>query len=384
MRPISTKRRCGRRATPRTRRARSKAFRPDLLDQVFRAHQQPLHCSARTAQMRHLRTAQRRPRCADLAHRSARLPQPADLSGGGDAGRRAAAAPLCAQPDGVLFLGKAETQLARSQLFKPVEMQAPHLRQGGAGVAASQRQRAGVRPRIDRTENQPLECALLEAVLNECDHGFPRRRPRAAVVTLANATARTCFRSARPTSAGRSRTCRFPIGRWSCAGRSSEVLDTAPAIRLEHQEYHLPARPIRLRLTIEIRRCRGGRTAAASGAAVVHRHDPRCITLQRELETAQENLENYDRGTAVGERGARDDQRRAAIDQRGARDDQRGAAVHQRGARDDQRGSRSSNEEMEVANEELRRPVRAGVEYRSYPESVLRSMDAASSCSTTT
>jgi two-component system CheB/CheR fusion protein len=189
--------------------------------------------------------------------------------------------------DGFLFLGKAETQLARSALFKPVQMKhriftkvPQEWRRNGGGLTINREYRGDV----------PMAHArLLETVLNEAATAF-LVVDETGIVTLANATARNML------SVGEADIGRpfqdLPISYrpLELRGPIEEVLRDKRGIRLDHQEYHISQNDI-IRLSIDIRPLH--RPDGSAYAALLSFTDTtRLYTMQRELETAQENLEN--------------------------------------------------------------------------------------------
>lgn len=121
-------------------------------------------------------------------------------------------------PTGFLFLGKAETQLARSALFKPVDSKHRIF----AKVPQEWRRPIGrTFPGRENRENVP-QAGLVEAALNECG---------AAVMVideggwspLPTSPRDNCSVWVTRISGARSRTCRSHTGRLNCADRSTRL-----------------------------------------------------------------------------------------------------------------------------------------------------------------
>ena len=137
-------------------------------------------------------------------------------------------------------------------------------------------------------------------------------------------------------SAGRSRTSPSPIGRSSCAARSTRSAACAAG---SHRASGIssPARrtgPPDHRIAPLIV---AGRQALR-GPADLHRHDAH-LHPAAGAGGGPGKPGDHDRGTAIGERGTGDHQRGTAVNQRGTRNHQRGTPIHQRGIGDHQRGA---------------------------------------------
>ncbi len=273
-------------------------------------------------------------------------------------------------PNGFLFLGKAETQLAQSQLFKPVEMRhrifskVTHSwrRANGSALASG---------REFRTENQPSNERLLQAVLNESTTAF-LVVDQSGVVTLANSTARNLL-SVSDADIGRPfQDLPISYRPLELRGPIEQVLDNSNGIRLEHQEYHLPSNDL-LRLTIEIRALRrpDGRPEAA---LLSFTDSTRLYTLQRELQTAQENLENSieELQSANEELETTNEELQSTNEELETTNEELQSTNEELETINEE--SRSSNEEMESANEELRIQNDQASMHRLHLESVLRSL----------
>ena len=274
-------------------------------------------------------------------------------------------------PQGVLFLGKAETQLARSALFKPVEMKhrifvkVPQewRRTAGGGLATTR----------DYSGDMPVpQAKLLEAVLNEAAAAY-LVVDEAGVVTLANSAARHLL------SVGEADIGRpfqdLPISYrpLELRGPIEEAMRERRVIRLEHQEYHLSQSEV-IRLTIEIRplfrQDGGGYAALLSFANTTQIH-----AMQRELEAAQENLEQTieELQSANEELETTNEELQSTNEELETTNEELQSTNEELETINEE--ARSSNEEMESANEELRIQAQQAVSFKSYLESVLRSMN---------
>ena len=273
--------------------------------------------------------------------------------------------------EGHLFLGKAETQLARSALFRPVEMKHRIFLK----VPQEWRRTTGGGLAIVREHRSPAEAPqarLLEAVLNEAPAAF-LVVDQAGVVTLANAAARHLL------SVGEADIGRpfqdLPISYRPLEMRApiEEALRDRRVIRLEHQEYHQSQTEI-IRLTIEIRPLfrQDGSTYAA---LLSFTNTTQIFAMQRELETAHESLEQSieELQSANEELETTNEELQSTNEELETTNEELQSTNEELETINEE--ARSSNEEMESANEELRIQAQQAVSYKGYLESVLRSMN---------
>lgn len=274
-------------------------------------------------------------------------------------------------PDGFLFLGKAETQLARSALFRPVEMkhriftkvQQEWRRTNGGGLTINRDLRGDI---------SVSHARLLETVLNEAGTAF-LVVDETGVVTLANATARNML------SVGEADIGRpfqdLPISYrpLELRGPIEEVLRDRRGVRLDHQEYHISQNDI-IRLSIDIRPLHRP-DGSAYAALLAFTDTTRLYTMQRELETAQENLENSieELQSANEELETTNEELQSTNEELETTNEELQSTNEELETINEE--SRSSNEEMESANEELRILADQAASSRSYLESVLRSLN---------
>jgi two-component system CheB/CheR fusion protein len=273
--------------------------------------------------------------------------------------------------EGFLFLGKAETQLARSALFKPIEMKhrifvkVPQewRRTVGGGLAIVPDSRADV----------PVSQArLMEAVLNEAAAAY-LVVDEAGVVALANAAARHLL------SVGEADIGRpfqdLPISYrpMEMRGPIEEAMRERRIIRLDHQEYHQSQHEI-IRLTIEIRPLLRG-DGSPHAALLSFTNTTNVYGMQRELETAQDNLEQ-----TIEELQSTNEELQSTNEELQSTNEELETTNEELQSTNEEletinEEARSSNEEMESANEELRLQAQQAVSYKTYLESVLRSMN---------
>lgn len=274
-------------------------------------------------------------------------------------------------PDGVLFLGKAETQLARSALFKPLEMKhrifvkvsQEWRRTVGGGLATTREYRSEV----------PLSSGrLMETVLNEAAAAF-LVVDEAGTVTLANLSARQLL------SVGEADIGRpfqdLPISYrpLELRGPIEEALRERRVVRLEHQEFHQSQTEI-IRLTIEIRPLYRN-DGSVHAALLTFTNTTQIYAMQRELQTAQESLEQSieELQSANEELETTNEELQSTNEELETTNEELQSTNEELETINEE--SRSSNEEMESANEELRIQAQQAVSYKTYLESVLRSMN---------
>jgi two-component system CheB/CheR fusion protein len=271
----------------------------------------------------------------------------------------------------ILFLGKAETQLARSALFNPVEMKHRIFTKvpqewrrplGGAFGSGGGRSRSS-RPR-------PIRGCSSGAQRGR--HGLSGGR-RNGAVALANVPAqrllgrrRARYRPAVPGPAdllSPDRTARpdrrgVPPARGRSAWRSGISPHQTEVDAPDHRRAAAVLRPRRL-----------GPTRCCCPSAT----PPGCHALQRELEAAQESLENSieELQSANEELETTNEELQSTNEELETTNEELQSTNEELETLNEE--ARSSNEEMESVNEELRIQAEQASSYRLYLESVLRS-----------
>jgi len=273
-------------------------------------------------------------------------------------------------PNGYLFLGKAETQLARSPLFRAIEMKhrifskvAQEWRRpvGGFGVG-----------RLRSAELTLPSAIVLDAVINEAGTALLVVDEGGAVV-LANRPARQLLGVGEADIGRPFQDLPISYRPMELRGPIEEVFRERRGIRLEDQEYRLTQSDV-MRLTIDLRPL--ARPDGAVQAVLLAFTDvTRTHALQQELETAQESLENSieELQSANEELETTNEELQSTNEELETTNEELQSTNEELETLNEE--ARSSNEEMESVNEELRIQAEQATSYRLHLESVLRSMN---------
>ncbi|WP_426000413.1 CheR family methyltransferase [Caulobacter sp. DWR1-3-2b1] len=273
--------------------------------------------------------------------------------------------------DGYMFLGKAETQLARSGLFNPLEMKhriftkVPQewRRPLNPGFGAT----LGSRP--EASSNDPR---LFELVLNEASTAF-LVIDETGVVILANLAAHGLLGVGEP-DVGR------PFQDLPISYRPVELraqIDAAfrhrRSVRLSDQEYR-PTGLEAIRLTIDVRPLYRP-DGSVHAVLLSFSDDTQGYGLRRELEVLQENLENSieELQSANEELETTNEELQSTNEELETTNEELQSINEELETLNEE--ARSSNEEMESVNEELRLQGQQATSYRLHLESVLRAMN---------
>jgi two-component system CheB/CheR fusion protein len=272
--------------------------------------------------------------------------------------------------EGYLFLGKAETQLARSALFRPVEMKhrifmkvPQEWRRPLGGFAAG---------RAARTEPVAADLRLLDAVINEADHAL-LVVDDAGSVALANRPARNLLGVGEADLGRPFQDLPISYRPMELRGPIDEVFRQRRGILLEDQEYRLNQNEV-MRLTIDIRPLQRP-DGSVHAVLLIFADQTRMHALQRELEAAQENLEHSieELQSANEELETTNEELQSTNEELETTNEELQSTNEELETLNEE--ARSSNEEMESVNEELRIQAEQASSYRLYLESVLRAMN---------
>jgi two-component system CheB/CheR fusion protein len=273
--------------------------------------------------------------------------------------------------DGFLFLGKAETQLARSALFNPVEMKhriftkvPQEWRRPLGGAFGSG---MGV-----RAEPSPTNPRLFEMVLNEASTAYLVVDETGAV-TLANTAAQRLLSVGEPDIGRPFQDLPISYRPIELRGPIDEAFRQRRSVRLNDQEYRLSGSET-MRLTIDVRPLY--RLDGSPHAVLLAFSDTtHSYALQRELETAQESLENSieELQSANEELETTNEELQSTNEELETTNEELQSTNEELETLNEE--ARSSNEEMEAVNEELRVQAEQAANYRVHLESVLRAMN---------
>jgi two-component system, chemotaxis family, CheB/CheR fusion protein len=274
--------------------------------------------------------------------------------------------------DGCLFLGKAETQLARSKLFTPIDMKHRLFRKvpqewrrvGGGGLLL------GADPPRDAAPS--LHTRLLESIVDSSPTAY-LAIDNDDVLLFASAGARRLLEVG-DSDVGR------PFQDLSVSYRPIElrsqiddVRRLGRPIRIEHQEYHRPpAEPIRLTIDVSPLIARDARQFAV---LLTFADTTRTFTLQQELEAAQESLE-----TTIEELQSANEELETTNEELQSTNEELETTNEELQSTNEELETtneelRSANEELESTNEELRRHSDEFGDYRHHVDAILRGLD---------
>lgn len=275
-------------------------------------------------------------------------------------------------PDGFLFLGKAETQLARSSLFRPVDMKHRIF----AKVPQEWRRPLNGSFTANRPTrlDMPLpDVHLLEAVIDEVGTALLVIDDSGAVA-LANLPARNLLGVGEADLGRPFQDLPISYRPIELRGPIDEAFRGRRGLRLEDQEYRLNQTEV-MRLTIDVRPLQ--RADGSVHAILLAFHDHTGIHgLRRELEAAQENLEQSieELQSANEELETTNEELQSTNEELETTNEELQSTNEELETLNEE--ARSSNEEMDPVNEELRIQAEQAAGYRLHLESVLRSMNA--------
>jgi two-component system CheB/CheR fusion protein len=276
--------------------------------------------------------------------------------------------------DGCLFLGRAETQLGRSKLFKPIDMKhrlfrkTPQLwRRSGTGGVQLGRE-------LSRDPGSAAaQAQLLEAIVDHSASAY-LAIDSDDVLTFASAAARRLL------EVGDSDVGRpfqdLPVSYRPIELRTpiDDVRRLMRPVRIEHQPYHRsPGDPIRL--TIEVAPLIS-REGGPPTVLLTFSDTTRTFTLQQELEAAQESLETTieELQSANEELETTNEELQSTNEELETTNEELQSANEELETTNEE--LRSANEELEATNDELRRHSDEFAAYRLHAEGILRGLDA--------
>jgi two-component system, chemotaxis family, CheB/CheR fusion protein len=272
--------------------------------------------------------------------------------------------------DGYLFLGKAETQLARSALFRPVEMKHRIF----AKVPQEWRRPIGsfAAARVPRMDSAAADVRLLEAIVNEAGNAL-LVVDESGSVALANLPARQLLGVGDADLGRPFQDLPISYRPIELRGPIEEVFRQRAGVRLEDQEYRLNQSEV-MRLTIDVRPL-FNLDGSVYAVLLAFIDQTRLHTLHRELEAAQENLEHSieELQSANEELETTNEELQSTNEELETTNEELQSTNEELETLNEE--ARSSNEEMESVNEELRLQAEQASIYRIYLESALRAMN---------
>jgi two-component system CheB/CheR fusion protein len=271
---------------------------------------------------------------------------------------------------GHMFLGKAETQLARSRLFEPVDLKHRLFRKvpqgwrrtSGGGLSLSEPRQAFM----------PQQVKLVEAITDTAATAYLAVGMDGRLI-YANPAARRLLEVGEGDIGRAFQDLSVSYRPTELRSRIDEAHRIGRSLRIEHQDYHRPpADPIRLSIDITPL-FQNDKDQFATLLAFTD--TTRTYQLQRELEAAQESLE-----TTIEELQSANEELETTNEELQSTNEELETTNEELQSINEELETmneelRSANEDMEAANDELRRQSVEHTEYRRYAESVLRSMD---------
>jgi two-component system, chemotaxis family, CheB/CheR fusion protein len=270
---------------------------------------------------------------------------------------------------GVLFLGKAETQLARSKLFQPIDMKhrlfqkVPQGWRRGAGdgiMADGKRHDGGV----------SRQTGLLEGIIDNAASAYLAIDTN-GIVVFANLPARRMLEVGEADVGRAFQDLSISYRPVELRGRIDEAHRQGRPVRIEHQAYHRPpADPIRLTIDVAPLATREGQVIAT---LLTFTDTTRTFRLQQELEAAQESLE-----TTIEELQSANEELETTNEELQSTNEELETTNEELQSTNEELETtneelRSTNEQLEHTNDELRRQSDASNSYRQYAEAILRS-----------
>jgi two-component system, chemotaxis family, CheB/CheR fusion protein len=273
---------------------------------------------------------------------------------------------------GVLFLGKAETQLARSKLFQALDMKHRLFQKvpqgwrrvaGGGIMSGGERNNGGVLP----------QNGLLDAIIDNAISAYLAIDTN-GIVVFANALARRMLEVGEADVGRAFQDLSISYRPVELRSRIDEAHRQGRPVRIEHQAYHRPpADPIRLTIDVAPLATRDGQVIAT---LLTFTDTTRTFRLQQELEAAQESLE-----TTIEELQSANEELETTNEELQSTNEELETTNEELQSTNEELETtneelRSTNEQLEHTNDELRRQSAASDAYRQYAEAILRSTNS--------
>jgi two-component system CheB/CheR fusion protein len=271
---------------------------------------------------------------------------------------------------GSMFLGKAETQLARSRLFEPVDLKHRLFRKVPQGWRRTSG--GGLSVPEPRQPFMPQQIKLVEAIIDTAATAYLAVDMDGRLI-YANPAARRLLEVGEGDIGRAFQDLSVSYRPTELRSRIEEAQRNRRTLRLEHQDYHRPPAD-RIRLSIDITPLfQNDKEQFATLLAFTD--TTRNYQLQQELQGAQESLE-----TTIEELQSANEELETTNEELQSINEELETTNEELQSTNEELETtneelRSANEDMEAGNDELRRHSAEYTEYRRYAESVLRSMD---------
>jgi two-component system CheB/CheR fusion protein len=274
--------------------------------------------------------------------------------------------------DGVMFLGKAETQLARSKLFRALDMKHRLFQKvpqgwrrgtGGGIMSGAERRNSGMSP----------HAGLLEAIVDNAPAAHLAIDTN-GIVVFANAAARRMLEVGEADVGRAFQDLSISYRPVELRSRIDEAHRQGRPVRIEHQAYHRPpADPIRVTIEVAPLATRDGQVVAT---LLTFTDTTRTFRLQQELEAAQESLE-----TTIEELQSANEELETTNEELQSTNEELETTNEELQSTNEELETtneelRSTNEQLEHTNDAMRRESDASNAYRQYAEAILRSTNS--------
>ncbi|SMF49853.1 two-component system, chemotaxis family, CheB/CheR fusion protein [Azospirillum oryzae] len=274
--------------------------------------------------------------------------------------------------EGVLFLGKAETQLARSRMFDAVDLKSrifTKVPQEWRRTAGGSLTLAADLPNGRNSQHT----RLLESIVDGSSAAYMAVGSDGQLI-FANLLARRLFDIEEPDIGRPFQDLTISYRPTELRSQIEEVRNTGRMVRIDHQPFNRAGGEA-MRLTIEVSPL-FGRDGKPFGTLLSFQDTSRVFMLQQEVEVAQESLE-----TTIEELQSSNEELETTNEELQSTNEELETTNEELQSTNEELETmneelRSTNEELEVTNEEMRRQSDEAGEYRRYSESVLRSIDA--------
>jgi two-component system CheB/CheR fusion protein len=275
--------------------------------------------------------------------------------------------------EGFLFLGKAETQLIRSKLFRPVDARHRIFRK----VPQEWRRSAGgslIMGGDARDDSQQqAQMRMLEAIVDSAASAY-LVVDSVGTLIFANSAARRLLDVGEADIGRQFQDLPISYRPAELRSRIDSVMRDSRPLLVEHQEYHRPSSES-LRLSIELSPL-AGRDGKAYACLLAFSDTSRVYQLQQGLEAAQESLE-----TTIEELQSANEELETTNEELQSTNEELETTNEELQSSNEELETineelRSTNEALSAANDAMQSQAETAAEQRSYLQSILRSINA--------